>query len=343
MASFAWRGRILFALVLALVLLVSACGQRQKVRDLSDPKETVRVAMFMTIRANDWEQARLDGMKSRLKELNAELEAFSAEFNPMEQINQIEDAVTSGRFDAIVVHPIDAMGVVPVVEEALKKGLVVIAADAPIGPNARSLEPFPAGVASVVGRTGWSFGTWNGRLIVEACKDRNPCKVAYIIGLQALTIDQDRYEAIQEVIKDHPHIQIVSFQEGLYRRDTSYEVFQNVLQANPDIDVVASSGDQMTLGAYDAAREAGLAERIRFIGSGGSKEGCQALAEGKLFASGYVDIPYTEGELLIEYAVRAARGQNVPRSVDLGDLRPPLPAEGPFLTKQTVNQFQCQW
>ncbi|MDI6894510.1 MAG: sugar ABC transporter substrate-binding protein, partial [Bacillota bacterium] len=305
-------------------------------------QKPVRIAMFILVRANAYDQARIDGVNSKLKEFNAEVDFFSCEFNTQEQINQIQDAITAGKYDAFIVHPNDSNAVVPVIQEALKKGIVVIGADAPIGPDTRSLKPYPPGVKCVVGRTGWSTGTWLGKAVVKASEGKNPCKVAYLIGAQSLTIDQDRYEALKQVIKDYPNIQIVAFQEAQYRRDVAREIMQNVFQAQPDINVVVSSGDQMTLGAYDAAKEAGLEKKIAFVGNGCSKEGWQAIKDGQLSAS-YADIPYTQGQLLVEVAAKAVRGEPVPEFINLEDRRPPLPAEGPIITPENLDKFQPQW
>ena len=40
-----------------------------------------------------------------------------------------------------------------------------------------------------------------------------------LIGMQALTSDQERYAAFQETIKAHSNIKVVAFQEGAYRQD----------------------------------------------------------------------------------------------------------------------------
>ncbi|MEW6623748.1 MAG: sugar ABC transporter substrate-binding protein [Bacillota bacterium] len=332
---------ILLAIMLTSALFLSACGKKEEPAVGEQDKE-IRVAMFILVRANEYDEARINGVESKLKELNARVDFFSAEFNTQEQINQIQDAITAGVYDAFIIHPNDSNAVVPVIEEALAHGIIVIGADGPFGPNTRSLEPYPKGVTSIIGRTGWTTGTWLGKAVVAASEGIDQVKVAYLIGMQVLSIDQDRYEAMEEVIKDYPNIEVVSFQEGEYRRDISREVMQNVFQANPDINVVVSSGDQMTLGAYDAAKEAGIEENIRFIGNGASREGWEAIKDGKFFAS-YADIPYTQGQLLIETAVKAVKGESVPPYINLEDQRPPLPAEGPIIYQHNINEFKAEW
>jgi ribose transport system substrate-binding protein len=307
----------------------------------TSPPEKFKIGLFVPVSGNTYEEARLKGAQEVAAKLNAEVVNFSGEYDPLEQINQIQDAIASETFDALLIHPIDSNAVVPVVEEALKAGLVVINADSPIGPDPDTLQPYPEGVSAFIGRTGKATGEWLGQAVIAACEGKDPCEVAYLIGIQALTIDQVRYQNLEETVKPHANIKIVAFQEGLYRQDKSYEVMQNVFQANPGIDVVASSGDQMTLGAEKAANDAGLTG-IAFIGNGASIEGCQALAEGRFFAT-IADIPYTQGQLLVETAVNVLTGQPFEKSIDLNTVSPPLPAEGPVIDTDSLASYECQW
>ncbi|MDW7739707.1 MAG: sugar ABC transporter substrate-binding protein [Bacillota bacterium] len=346
------RGRVsvitLLAILLVFALLIAGCGPTEEPPvgepDGEEPEveESFRVAMFHLVQANEYDQSRNDGMVATAAGQNVQVDFFSCEYDTQEQINQIQDAIAAGVYDAFIIHPNDSNAVVPSIEEALAEGIIVIGADGPFGPNTRSLDPYPEGVTSIIGRTGWTTGSWLGEAVVAAAEGMEEAKVAYLIGFQALTIDQDRFEALEEVIAPYDHIEVVSFQEGLYRRDTSREIMQNVFQANPDINIVVSSGDQMTLGAYDAAVEAGIADGIMFIGNGCSREGWQAIKDGYFFAS-YADIPYTQGVLLIETVAAALRGETVPRSINLEDQRPPLPQEGPMITADNIEQFTGEW
>lgn len=335
--------RRLAVLALALgmaMLLVTGCPQREAVD--TPAAEPVRVAMFILVRANAYDQARIDGVNTRVADLNADVDVFSCEFDTRLQIIQIQDAIATGKYDAFIIHPNDSHALIPVINEALAEGIIVIGADAPIGPDTRSLNPYPAGVTAMIGRTGWDTGTWLGEAVVEASRGKTVSRVAYLIGIQALGIDQDRFAAFEAVIAQHPHIQLVAFQEGQYRRDVSLTIMQNVFQAQPDISVVVSSGDQMTLGAHDAAVRAGIADRIKFIGNGASAEGVEAVRDGRFFAT-VADIPFTQGQLLIEAAVKAVRGEAVQPTLNLNDQRPPLPPGGPVITRENVDQFQGQW
>ncbi|MGB9803527.1 sugar ABC transporter substrate-binding protein [Desulfofundulus sp.] len=335
---------VLVLLVFVVSILASGCGNKagnEKNSGSNNDNKQIRVALFELASANEWNQALLNGVKSKLDEYNASLQVFDCEFSVQKQYDQIQDAITTGKFDALLIQPQDTNAVVPLVKEAINKGIKVIAVDAPLGPNIRSLEPYPDGVSCVVGRTGWSTGNWLGKYAVKASEGMKVCKVAFLIGSQGQTIDRDRYEGFLNQIKDHPNIKVVAFQQANYDRATARNIMMNVFQAHPDINIVVSTGDQMTLGAEDAAKELGI-KGVKYIGNGCSKQGYQALKEGRWYAS-YADIPYTEGQLCLENAVKAVRGEKIPRSINLEDMRPPLPPEGPMITPENAHEYKPQW
>jgi ribose transport system substrate-binding protein len=279
------------------------------------------------------------------KRLGATVEIFGADpaFDAQAQSRQIQDAIVSKKFDAFVIYACDGNAVVTDVEDAIKAGIKVVAIDVVIGPNARTYDPYD-GIVAYVGRTGIDHGTFLGQMIVRACDTvtNKPCKVGYLNGAQALTIDQDRVEALTKVLADHPDIQIVANQEALYLQDKGYEVAQNMLQAHPDINVLATSGDQMMLGAEQAVKDAGLTGKILLLGNGTGERGYEAIKEGRFWAD-YADIPYTMGQIGGEIAIKAVRGETVPKSVKNDEQKPPLPADGPIITKENVDQFKPQW
>jgi ABC-type sugar transport system substrate-binding protein len=167
------------------------------------PAEKLKIGLFVPVSGNTYEEARLKGAQEAAATLNAEVVNFSGEYDPLEQINQIQDAIASETFDALLIHPIDSNAVVPVVEEALKAGIVVVNADSPIGPDPDTLQPYPEGVSAFIGRTGKATGEWLGQAVLKACEGKDPCEVAYLIGIQALTIDQGRAVPAGQILRSH--------------------------------------------------------------------------------------------------------------------------------------------
>jgi ribose transport system substrate-binding protein len=303
----------------------------------------VRIALFHPVLGNTYTKAVGDGVADSAEKLGGTVEVFGADppFDPTSQSNQIQDAIVSGNFDVFVIYAVDGNAVVTDVEDAIAAGIKVVAADVVIGPDARTYEPYDD-IVSYVGRTGIDHGTFLGQMIVRACEGMDPCKVGYLNGAQSLTIDQDRVEAIGNALADHPEIEIVANQEAFYLEDRGYEVAQNILQAHPDINVLATSGDQMMLGAEQAVIDAGLQDQIRLLGNGTGERGYEALKEGRFWAD-YADIPYTMGQIAGEIAIKAVRGEEVPRFVKNDEQKPPLPPDGPIITQENVDQFTPQW
>lgn len=306
-------------------------------------EQAVAIALFHPVLGNSYTKAVSDGVAETAAAMNATVDVFGSDppFDATAQHNQLQDAITAGKYQAFIIYAVDGNAVVPDVEDAVAAGIKVIAADVVIGPDARTYEPC-CGITSYIGRTGIDHGTFLGNMIVTACEGIDPCKVGYLNGVQALTIDQDRVEALTKVIADHSNIQIVANQEAFYLEDKGREVAQNMLQANPDINVLATSGDQMMLGAEQAVKDAGLEGKVRLLGNGTGEQGYKAIKEGRWFAD-YADIPFTMGKIAGELAIKAVRGEEVPKLLKNDEQKPPLPADGPIITKENVDQFKPQW
>ena len=132
-------------------------------------------------------------------------------YDAIAQSHQIQDAITSKKYDVFIIYACDGNAVVPDVKDALAAGIKVVAADVVIGPNTTSFAPYP-GVVSYIGRTGISNGTYawpDDRQRLCHSNELQPAKSDTGIGAQALTIDQDRITAINSVLASHPNIKIV--------------------------------------------------------------------------------------------------------------------------------------
>ena len=267
--------------------------------------------------------------------------SFDAGFDAQEQLNQIEDAIISGNFDAFIIYPVDGVGVTVGVDSAAEAGIPVIALDATINSDRRTLVPY-ANVTAQIARTGVGDGEQMGQAIIMACEDIDPCEVAFIIGFQSFPLDVDRLEVVQSMIAEHDHIEIVTIQEGLYLEDEGYNVATNMLQANPGIDVFSSPGDQMILGAELAVQDAGLEGQVRLVGNGASVDGYQAVVEGRWFAT-VANIPFTNGQIAGQMALQAVDGTLIVRSVDMYDQSPPIPSSGAVITQENADEFEPQW
>ena len=269
------------------------------------------------------------------------VEEFSVGFDAAEQLNQIEDAITSGNFDAFIIYSVDGVGITVGVDAAAEAGIPVISVDAPINENRRTLVPYK-NVAAQIARRGIDDGFYIGGAIVMACEGIDPCEVGYLTGFAAFPLDEDRFEAVQNVLADHENIEIVSVQAASYLEDEGFSVTADMLLANPGIDVIASVGDQMILGAELAVQDAGMEGDVALIGQGANIDGYNAVAEGRWFAT-VANIPFTNGQIVAQMALQALDGTLILRSANMYDQSPPFPASGPIITQDNFEEFEPQW
>lgn len=337
------------ALVAALALGVAACGDD----DGGDSggsgggsgNEEVRLGAFILASENTYAQKNLEGVEQAAEKAgNVTVQAFDGKFDGRNQLNQIQDAVASGNFDAFVVFPNDGAQVAPGVEDAAAAGIKTVAAYAPIGSNIDTGEPQVDGVIGTVWHPNRPNGADLAELTLEACAkehpDAKPCKVAYISGGNEVAFEKAKLEEFNKTIDDSgKDVDVVSEQEGNFLQDDSLKATENILQANKDVNVITTSGDQMTLGAEQAVDDAGLTGKVSLIGNGAATQGVEAVRAGKWFGTP-VYLPIDEGAQAAQMAIDAVRGKDPENTViDLIEESP----IGPFVTEENAKDFEAQW
>ena len=94
-----------------------------------------------------------------------------------------------------------------------------------------------------------------GQNVLELFKGQ--CKMAVLEGVPGQYANEMRLKGFRKVVKDHPGIQVVASQPANWQRELAMTTMENMLQANPDIDLVWGVNDGMALGASKAIKDAG--------------------------------------------------------------------------------------
>ena len=293
-------------------------------------QEVTKIAFFGFAAANSFAQATWAGVQEAAKAEGVEAKFFDPNFDAAKQVSQIQDAITSGEYQAFVVQANDGNAVVPAVEEAMEEGIAVVGEFTPIGTRYDTIEPQVEGL-TFVGEPPAENGTALGELGVQACEGIDPCNVAYLEGFKALPLDNARTEAAKAALAGAPNVKLAASVEGGYTQESGLKAAQDVLQANSDIDVLIGSS-QAIAGAEQALGDLGLEGKVKLIGNGGSKQAVAAVKEGRWFAT-YAIPERSAGKKAAELAIAKARGEEVPPSFDTRELQEPR------LTKETVGDF----
>lgn len=275
--------------------------------------DPVRLAFLAASSQNGYNDATWQGVQAAAAEAgNVEVEIFDGEFNATVQFSQVEDIVAGGRFDGIIIAPNDTVGIATALEEATGAGLLVATVLFPVGPELTNMEPQVPGLTTTVALDPAEGARAQAEHVVEYCADKDPCRVVIMIGQLQFPFDNLRYDSMMEVLNQHPNIQVVATGEGNYNPDQSLTAMTDILQANPEIDVVLSNADQHLLGVEIALEDAGIdPASVYTMGGGLNQITIDKIREGVFDAtlSGY---PRTEGYLAAQALIAAARGEEVP-------------------------------
>ncbi|WP_180279738.1 sugar ABC transporter substrate-binding protein [Rhodococcus qingshengii] len=303
--------------------------------------EPVKVAWFVPTTQNDYFAVNGEGTEAAAKERNATVTMFDAGFDQQAQYAQIQDAVAAGEFDAFIVSPVNSSGVVPALAEAAKAGIKVVCGGGfPCGDDFESTISNAEGVVAQAAIPEASLGESTGQLIVEACEGIDPCKVAQLPGAM-IPAEQAILDGIKRVISSHPEIEVVARAEAKYLTAPAEAATQDILQAYPDLDVIAASSDAMAAGVELAVTAAGAEDQVKIVGLGGGERGLAKVRNGTWFGT-VMMYPFDEGMYLLDQAVRAVRAQPFEAGINPAGV---LPWPGVFSVKNKTEfgSFSGQW
>jgi ribose transport system substrate-binding protein len=319
--------------VLALAVgAFAGCGEDDSGGAAGEKTKVEKVAFFGFASANSFAQATYAGVKEEAAKHNVEVKFFDPNFDSAKQVSQIQNAITSGEYQAFVVQANDGNAVVPPIREAIEEGITVVGEFTPIGTKYDTIQPQVPGMI-FVGEPPTENGTALGEMAVDACKGVDPCNVAYLEGFKALPLDNARTEAVKAALSEAPNVKLVASVEGGYTQDTGLKAAQNVLQAHPDVNVMVGSS-QAIAGAEQAIKDANAT--VKLIGNGGSRQAVTAVKSGRWFAT-YVIAEKSAGAKATELAIKKAEGGSAPASFDTRTIQEPRG------TKESLGSFEGQY
>lgn len=276
-----------------------------------------RIAFFGFWSTNSFTQAVLAGIEEAAAAEGIEVVDLSTpEFDAAGQIAAMQDQTVKGDAQMYVTLANDSVGLATAAEEAIAAGITVVAAFTPLGADFSTLEPQVDGLV-VVAETPTSNGANLADLAIQACEGTDPCQVAYLEGLAALPLDNARTGAFVDQLATAGNVELVAQVEGGYTPDTGQAAAQDVLQANPDVNVMVGSS-QAIIGAQNVVDTA----QVKLVGNGASTEAFEGVTSGEWFALYNLDL-FGMGATAVDLGLQAAAGEEV-EPFDIQELRDPL-------------------
>jgi ribose transport system substrate-binding protein len=288
---------------------------------------------YITYDYADYQQAEQSGLKAAVSPGGGSVTLFNANFDPQALQQQCKDAVSSGRYNVIVLSPVTPPTGVPCVVAAKAAGIPVVAMEGAVGTNPNDINPQVPGVVGSVGTTDIRGARDMAKAVQEGCAGKNPCNVI------TDTIPGDPLgEMVLTALKAVPGVKIVDNINSNYDTSKMHSIAPDAFAAHPNTDALVTFDDAVSLATVPAIKAAGLTGKVKLFAAGGSRQGAKAVADGVMFAV-LGTWPYREGKVAGEMAVKAANGQPIsPAGVDAQNLGKPE-----IVTKATVSEFQPEW
>jgi len=192
------------------------------------------------------------------------------------QTADVEAAIVSG-VDGIVISPNEVDAMAPAIQQAVDAGIPVVTID-------RRVEGVP-GILAHVGADNVKGGEAQGQLIMEHFPDG--AKVFNLQGQPGSSPAIDRNAGVHNVLDQHADkYPFVFEQTAQFKRDQGLSVTEAGLAGMSEPpDVIVAANDDMALGAIEAAKSAGVLDRVEVIGFDALPEALASIQEGELTAS----------------------------------------------------------
>ncbi len=301
--------------------------------------KTLSIAYLSFAVENSYDAPMLAAAQAVASDNHATMKVFDANNNPQTQYAQLQDVISSGQYDGIILQPIFGTGLTGLVKQAISKGIKVVNMDQILGPNLSTDAPQVPGLSANVAFVPTEIGTKLGMLVVQACqaKNLNPCKVGYLYDIKASALDVAIYGAFSKAIAADPGVKIVAQGQSFFSPTTGLTAVQDMLTANPGLNLIVGS-DQGIEGGAQAVQAAHRTGQVILVGYGASAAALAGVASGAWYAD-VAQAPASEGRLAVQALVAALRTGKSSGGIDpVGQL-----PDGGVVTKANVSQFTAEW
>ena len=297
--------------LLLLVVLAVAAMSCNRAPAASSSKPTVALVLktlnhpfFVDMRRGAQEAADRLGV-------TLQVQAAEREIDVEKQMQIVENVIQTG-VQALCITPSGSREIVPALVKAAAAHVPIVVVDTRLDAKAAA----DAGVRALtfVGSDNYAGGKLAGDHLVKITG--GAAHVAILEGIPGHETGDSRLRGFRDAVKDAHGVTIVASQPANWERDQGFNVFQNMLQAHPDIDSVFACSDLMALGAIEAIAAAGRTGTIHVIGFDALDDARKAIAAGTMDAS-VAQFPAEMGKAAVESAVKVIRGESVPKDIKI--------------------------
>jgi inositol transport system substrate-binding protein len=305
------RGVVAVAAVIALATTVAVSASS------GARKAQLTIAFVSQGTSNSW-AAQLDAVaRKTAKQQGVKLVYYNGQGDATKQLPELQTAIATHP-DAMVVVPLGQAADTGPVERAMSAGIPVVLCDSKINSDKYTSLVNPNPATATVPLAEWLAKKMNykGNLL-------------YIGGLpgNGTTILYD--QGFNSVIKKYKNIKIVNGGNANYSISTAKQLTATAIASGKKFDGTWGVGGEAVTGILQAYVDAGVKPIPPNAGAAATNGSLRLAIENKVQAA-MLQFPPADSKVCVETAVKAAKGQKVPKEINIsklsqyGNLYPPL-------------------
>jgi ribose transport system substrate-binding protein len=291
-------------LLVSLVTLISCeCGKGTKQETtIALVVKTLNHPFFNEMERGASEAAQRLGVKLIVQGAEREVD--------VEKQMQIIENLIQARVNALCITPSGSREIVPAIVKANRAGIPVLAVDTRV--DEKALREAGGTVATFIGSDNFEGGRLAGEFIAKKLGGKGT--VAILEGIPGHETGDSRLKGFRSVIDSIEGIQVVSSQTANWERDQGYNVFQNILQAHPNVTALFACNDLMALGAVEAIAAVKKTGKIVVVGFDALADAQEAIRKNSMAAS-VIQHPKEMGRIAVESAYKVLKGESIPENI----------------------------
>ncbi len=305
------------AVATAAALALGACG---KSSSSSSSGGEVKVGLITKTDTNPFFVKMKEGAEKEAKAKGATLMTAAGKFDGdnASQVTAIENMVNAG-VKGILITPSDTKAIVPAIQKARAKNVLVIALDTPTDPQSAvdalfATNNFTAG--ELIGK--YAAAATAGKTLKIATLDLAPGVTVgalrhngFLTGLGVQGIDQNTTKLATDP-------RVVCSLDTAGDQAKGQTAMENCQQKAPDINLVYTINEPAALGAYTALKSAGKEKDVMIVSVDGGCTGVRGIQDGKIAATSQ-QYPLKMASLGVDAVVDFAKtGKKVSGYTDTG-------------------------
>jgi ribose transport system substrate-binding protein len=263
-----------------------------------------------------------NGLEDEAKQRGSEINVIDGKDDAQAQITAMDNFLVQ-KVDAIILCPTETKSLTQSVIKANGAKIPVISVN-------RTVEG--AEVVTYVGADDVEGGRLQAQTLAKALPKGG--NIVLLQGVLGSSPQRDREAGLEEVLKSHPELKIVSKVPYDFQRTKAAEKMDTILLQFPKgkVDAIVAQSDDGALAAADVCGQKGRTE-IKLIGFNGESDAFEYIRQGKIHGTVLQDAE-TQGREAVKATIAHLKGESVKNP-----LITPLYA----VTKENIDQYKPAW